>query len=145
MALGADATSRDGLSFWWQRPAALLSAGLVVAALIFTFAPRRAAVLSLPLPKPGSTEVVAFLPLGNVRRVSEFRWASPVDASRYLVVVRDGGTAEVLRRETGEQKLDIGADLANRFHQGWYRWKVEAVDVNGRVVAQSKTQTFVLW
>jgi len=98
-----------------------------------------------PLPKPGSKEVVAFLPLGQVRRISEFRWASPVDASRYIVVVRHGGsTAELLRRETTGQVLTIDADLAPRFRPGDYNWTVEAVGTNGRVVAQSNVETFLL-
>lgn len=146
MALGADATSRDGLSFWWQRPVVLLSALTLATALVLTFATRRPAPVPVrPLPKPGSTEVVAFLPLGQIRRVSEFRWASPVDASRYIVVVRNAGrTTEVLRRETSDQVLEIDTELAPRFHPGQYNWTVEAVGANGRVVAQSNVETFLL-
>ena len=89
---------------------------------------RRAPEPVRPLPKPGSTEIVAFLPVGQVRHVSEFRWASPVDASRYIVVVRHAGsTAEVLRRETNAQVLTIDAELAPRFRPGDYNWTIEAV------------------
>ena len=122
----------------------LLSAGFVATALILTFALLRAPASTPRLPKPGSTEVVAFIPVGEVRRVTEFWWASPVAASRYVVVVRNGGTSEVLRRETGEQRLNIGPELADRFHPGLYNWTIEAIDVNGRVAAQSRVETFVL-
>jgi hypothetical protein len=122
----------------------LLSAGLIAAALIFTVVTRRAPPPIPPLPRPGSTEVVAFLPVGEVKRVSEFRWASPVAASRYLVVVHGGGTAELLRREITEQVLKIDKDLAGRFRPGQYNWTVEAVGEDGRVVAQSKVETFIL-
>jgi hypothetical protein len=94
--------------------------------------------------KPGSTEVVAFIPIGQVRRITEFRWASPVAASRYLLVVRNGGTSEVLRRETAEQQFDIGPELSERFQPGQYKWTVEALDRDGRVVAQSIVETFEL-
>jgi hypothetical protein len=146
VALGADATSRDALSLWWQRPVVLVSALTLATALILTFATRRPAAIPVPpLLKPGSTDVVAFLPLGQIRRVSEFRWASPVDASRYIVVVRIAGTrTEVLRRETSLQVLTIDAELAPRFHQGQYNWTVEAIGSNGRVVAQSNVETFLL-
>lgn len=146
MALGAEATSRDGLSLWWQRPVVLLSALTALTALVLTaLASRPVPEPVRPLPKPGSTEVVAFLPLGQVRRVSEFRWASPVDASRYIVVVRNAGsTTEVLRRETSAQVLTIDKELAPRFRQGQYNWTVEAVAANGRVVAQSNVETFLL-
>jgi hypothetical protein len=146
VALGADATSRDGLSLWWQRPVVLLSALTLLTTLVLTaLASRRPPEPVRPLPRPGSTEVVAFLPLGQVRRVSEFRWASPVDASRYIVVVRHAGsTAEVLRRETSEQALTIDKELAARFRPGDYNWTVQAVGSNGSIVAQSNVETFLL-
>lgn len=122
----------------------LLSSGLVAAAFIGTVVTRRAPAPIPPLPLPGSTEVVAFLPVGEVRRVSEFRWASPVAASRYLVVVRGSGTTELLRRETSEPVLSIDKDLAGRFRPGEYNWTVEAVGEDGRIVAQSRVETFVL-
>ena len=146
MALGADATSRDGLSLWWQRPVVLLSALTLFTVLVLSaLTSRRPPVPVQPLLKPGSTEVVAFIPLGQVRRVSEFRWASPVDASRYILVVKNAGTAtEVLRRETTAQMFTIDAELAPRFRIGQYNWTVEAVGTNGRVVAQSNVMTFLL-
>lgn len=145
MAHGADATSRDGLSLWWQRPALLLSVGFLTAAIVFTLTTHRAPEPVPPLPRPGSTEVIAFLPLGQVRRITEFRWASPVDASRYLVVVKYAGAkAELLRRETSEQVLKLDPELARRFPRGQYNWTVEAVGANGRVVAQSNVKTFLL-
>ena len=89
------------------------------------------------------TEVVAFIPIGEVQRVTEFRWASPVEASRYIVVVRyGGGSAEILRRETTNQQLDIGPDLAGRFPRGLYNWSVEALDHDGRIVATSRILSF---
>lgn len=109
------------------------------AALLALVACRRPAD---PVPKPGSTEIVAFVPAAGVRRVTEFRWASPMDASRFIVVVRNGGTAEVLRRETADQQLDIGPELASRFPPGLYNWTVEALDREGRTIATSKLQTF---
>ena len=122
MALGADATSRDGLSLWWQRPVVLVSALTLLTTLVLSvLSSRHAPEPVRPLPKPGSTEVVAFLPLGQVRRVSEFRWASPVDASRYIIVVRHGGSsAEVLRRGTPGQVLTIDSELASRISPGDY-------------------------
>ena len=124
----------------------LLSAPAVITVFVLVMlASRRAPEPVRPLPKPGSTEVVAFLPLGQIRHLSEFRWASPVDASRYLLVVRSAGSShEVLRRETREQVLAIDAELAPRFHPGDYNWTVQAVDVNGRIVAQSNVETFLL-
>ena len=97
---------------------------------------------SPPSSRALDTEIVAFIPVGEVRRVTEFRWASPVEASRYIVVVRDGGTAEVLRRETAGQQLDIGPELARRFPAGLYNWTVEALDREGRTAATSRMQTF---
>lgn len=122
----------------------LVSAGFVATALILWFTLRQGPVLVPRLPKPGSTEVVAFIPVGEVRRIAEFRWASPVAASRYIVVVRNGGTSEVLRRETAEQQLTVGPELSDRFHPGLYNWTVEAIDANGRVAAQSVVETFIL-
>jgi hypothetical protein len=146
VALGADATPRDGLSLWWQRPVVLLSGLTVFTVLVLSvLSSRHAPEPVRPVPRPGSTEIVAFLPTGQVRRVSEFRWASPVDASRYIVVVRHAGsTAEVLRRETTAQVLTIDAELAPRFRPGDYNWTIEAVGSNGRAVAHSNVQTFLL-
>jgi hypothetical protein len=95
-----------------------------------------------PFAKPGGTEIVTYVPAPGVRRVTEFRWASPVESSRYILVVRNGGTAEVLRRETADQQFDIGPDLAGRFPPGIYNWTVEALDREGRTIATSKVQTF---
>src|SRR5262245_1711410 len=118
---------------------------VLVLAVLAVLAFRRSPDPVRPLPKPGSTEVVAFLPLGQVRHISEFRWASPVDASRYIVVVRNAGsTAEVLRRETSAQVLTIDAELAPRFRPGQYNWRVEAIDVNGRAVAASNAEEVTL-
>ena len=118
---------------------ALAVATVIILALA---ACRSRAPSSPPSRVAGGTEIVAFIPVGNVRRVTEFRWASPVDASRYIIVVGDGGTAEVLRRETADQELSLGPELAGRFRAGLYNWTVEALDREGRVVATSRIQTF---
>lgn len=142
MARGPDDWHGDDSSRWWQRPVArFLLPGAAAAVVILAFAVRRVPP-SPPVPNASSTEIVAFIPVGEIRRVTEFRWASPVEASRYIIVARNGGTAEILRRETADQRLDIGLELTERFPPGLYNWTVEALDRDGRTIATSRIQTF---
>jgi hypothetical protein len=141
---GTVAASRPGrvLAF---RPRVLLPLA-AAAAVVF--------MLFLPGLQPGSDRVVdtdavrggrlqGLAPAGPASDPIEFRWASPVAASRYVVEVRDDSGTVVLQRETRDDRLRLDPASAEPLRPGAsYSWTVRALDSDGEAVGVSSPRTF---
>lgn len=121
---------------WLRRPATwMVAAGAVAAAVLI------GVVFQRPAPQPDtgfeirSDRLLAIAPAGEVASVSELRWSSPYNASRYRVSVRSGERV-VATGETAEERFPV------TLTSGSYTWTVEALDANGRTIAASKPQAF---
>jgi hypothetical protein len=84
-------------------------------------------------------------PQGPVRPPIEFRWRTPVRASRYLVEVYDPDRQPLWRGEAAGASLSAGEDLERRLQPGReYQWLVTALDARGQTVSVSRLTSFRL-
>jgi hypothetical protein len=73
----------------------------------------------------------------------EFRWASPFNAAKYRVVIRDAAGSLVHSAETTSANLTLDAAIRERFAtMSDYSWTVSALDAAGEVIAESKPASF---
>ncbi|MEW6323217.1 MAG: hypothetical protein AB1635_19280, partial [Acidobacteriota bacterium] len=134
-------------SSWWRgagawRPALALAAVAVVAVTAVV-------VLRQPAAPPADTveirgsDLQAIGPAGTVSGSWEFRWASPFEADRYRVTVRDATGAVVRTEETRASALAPTPALLTRLRAGAdYTWEVEALDREGERIATAPPTSF---
>jgi hypothetical protein len=129
----------DRRRVWVMRLLVPIAAGVLIAIVW----PR--AVPDQPLVVPTSTirgsHIQPLAPVGPVARVTEFRWATPVAAARYRVVVSRNrqpvwtGETKTPELRVSDLPIERGVD---------YQWQVDALDANGEVILSSSPQTFAL-
>lgn len=133
-------SSTTGVWAAWLRPAYALAAVivLVIAGLIVL----RPVASDVDDSVRGS-ELQISAPVGAVRELREFKWASPIAAPRYRVIIRGPREQEILATLTADERLAVTSDLRARLSGGAeYTWQVEALDETGAVIARSRTATF---
>ena len=123
---------------WLWAAVPLAAAAMVILAINVRQAD---APFNAPSADVRGTAITAQAPAGLVDRVTEFRWTSSFDASRYRVSVRDAQDREVLARETASADRLV-LDLPLALPAGRYAWLVEARDQNGKVMKASRPQAF---
>jgi hypothetical protein len=122
----------------WLRPAYALAA-VVVLAILWVTAPGRSGSENVVR----GSELLAVAPIGPTN-VLEFTWASPFDAPRYRVVIRDAAGTLVFSGETTAPPLVIDPAIRGKFAtMVEYSWTVSALDAAGEVIAESKPSGFL--
>ena len=86
------------------------------------------------------SDIQARAPIGEVASVTEFRWASPVNAARYRIRVTNASGASVIEREANTETWPIPA--GTQLPPGSYTWTVDAIDSAGIVILSSRPQPF---
>jgi hypothetical protein len=81
-------------------------------------------------------------PVGDVCRPAEFRWTSPVSASRYRVVVYDSARRAIYTGVANVERLPFDSDLRARLAPGEYTWSVDALDAGGTAIVNSDRRAF---
>jgi len=117
--------------------------GLAVATASLFLVMRPSAPTITPVEIRGS-ELQGLAPIGDVRAVNEFRWASPFAAPRYRLVVRDGSGAVFMQTDVTGESWSAPPESQSKFVAGSYQWTVDALDATGAVIASSKPQTFTI-
>jgi len=126
-------------NFGWLRPAyGLAAAAIIVLAVVWITAPDRngddGAVRG--------TELIGLAPLG-ASNAGEFSFATPFQASKYRLTVRDANGALVLSTETRNTRVAIDAASRSRLIAGQeYSWVVTAFDTAGETIAESAPAKF---
>jgi hypothetical protein len=123
----------------WLRPVyALAGAAALILATIWIATPRPSDVENVVR----SAELTAQAPAGATNSL-EFKWTSPLQASRYRVTVRDAVGVLVFSGETTASSLaadeSIRGKLATMVD---YSWTVSAIDADGNVIAESRPRSF---
>jgi hypothetical protein len=88
------------------------------------------------------TSLVALEPIGVAGRPIQFRWASPVNAPRYTVEVRDQDRRLVLTIPTTALEVTLTSDQAGALPTGVYSWQVVASTAEGDEIMRSPAATF---
>jgi hypothetical protein len=124
----------------WLRPVyGLAAAAVIVIAAAWLLLPSK--VTNDNLAVRGS-ELVGLSPTG-AGDASEFRFASPFQASRYRVTLRDSGGGIVFSSEGGDARITVDRSLRDRLTAGQsYSWVITALDAAGETIAASKPVTF---
>lgn len=130
------------------RMRALIGAALVAAASL-AVAMLRPFSGPMPLPAPIESagvrggDIQLLGPSGPVTEVREFRWSSPVAATRYRLQVRDDGGAVVHETLATSERTTLPEEARARLRPGRaYSWRVEALDGAGEVILASRPLTF---
>lgn len=133
---------------WWRawRPVWALPAAavLAVAALVpyLRFAPSSDEVTGATT---RGAEIELLAPAGDVVKVAEFRWASPVSAPRYRLEVTDSAGRLVYATDVAEEHARPPNDVLARLRAGErYAWKVVAFDAHGQPILTSKPRSFIV-
>jgi hypothetical protein len=115
------------------------------AAFVVALAGPRLWVPTRPEPILRGADFTELTPQGPVRPPIEFRWRTPVKASRYLVEVYDADRQPLWRGEAAGASLSAGPDLERRLQPGReYRWLVTALDARGQTLSVSPLTSFRL-
>jgi hypothetical protein len=124
----------------WLRPAyALAAAAMVIVAVMWMTEPR--SDVSYDAVRGG--DLMALAPSGATSSL-EFKWASPLAAPRYRVVIRDAAGALVYSGDTAGVSLVIDSANRSRFATMVdYSWTVSALDAAGEVIAESEPRGFL--
>ena len=141
VARGLDAF-RPGRVWWQRRPIWLTAGGLAAVALVVIVAVGRQPSTQDDAIEIRSATLQGLAPTGEVRAPGEFRWASPLAATRYRVMVRDDGGQTVATAETQGERLTLPPEQASRLRAGTYTWTVDALDESGALIASSPAVSF---
>jgi hypothetical protein len=126
---------------WWPPLAA--AAGIAAVLLLSIVLPGRPpAAVPDEVGIRGST-LQALTPAGAVSPPIRFGWASPVDASRYLLEVRDDAGRVVLTLPADGETVEASiADLAGLTPGDPYTWQAVALSADGDIIMRSAPQSF---
>lgn len=139
-AVRAASQPKRSTGWAWLRPAyALAGAAAAIVAVLWIATPRSVEFDNAVR----SSELTTIAPAGPTNAL-EFRWASPFNAARYRVTVRDAAGTLVFSGETTGSSL--AADEATRGKFATmvdYSWTVTALEASGEVIAESRPQRFL--
>ena len=113
-----------------------------------------AIVISIPRLKPtqeSSSQIhfrgpalQALSPQGDSATVSEFRWASSVSASKYVITVGENATV-LMTANSPEPRWSASPQLIASLKPGHaYWWSVTAIDQDGSTIVSSDKQPFTV-
>jgi hypothetical protein len=89
------------------------------------------------------TSLQALDPVGEITPPVRFRWASPIDAPRYAVEVRDAERRLVFSLPSGPDELSLGTDRLAELEPGrQYTWEAIALTAEGEEMVRSTPQSF---
>jgi hypothetical protein len=92
------------------------------------------------------TSLQPLAPIGTVAPPVQFRWASPVNAARYVVEVREEGVEQILFTVTSDtESVALPREQLGRLTPGRaYSWVVVAVDRTGTEIMRAAPREFVV-
>ena len=115
---------------------ALAAAAVVILGVLWVTTPRS----TEPADVMRGSELMALSPSGATNSL-EFRWASPLAAPRYRLVIRDASGTLVYSGESTTASHTIEPAARGKFAtMVEYAWTVSALDAAGDVIAESKPQ-----
>jgi hypothetical protein len=134
---------------------AAFGAGLAAAAALAIVLLRPAAAPSPASPPPPPVPVASAgvrgsdiqlrEPAGAVRGAVEFRWSSPLAASRYRLEVRDAKGVLVYEARATAEHAPLPDEVRVRLRPGeTYTWSVDGLDAGGDVVVRSRPLGFTV-
>jgi hypothetical protein len=132
--------------FW--SPGVLAACGAAAALLLAAVMPALRNS-TLPAVRDGheirGTSLLALEPVGEVSPPVRFRWASPIDAARYEVEVRDEERRLVFSLPSGPDELALTPDRLAQLEPGRpYTWQVIARTAEGEEIMRSTLQSFAV-
>jgi hypothetical protein len=135
---------------WLVERRPMLVAGSAVAALVLLTA--LTSVLHREALRPGGVpgdvrggELRPLAPAGPVKTPFEFRWTSPVAASRYRLTVYGTNGQPVYTRIVDAERTSLPEELRARLVPGQtYSWAVDALDDAGAIIVASPREAFTV-
>lgn len=140
-------TTRNATRWNWRMAVAAsgVAAGLLLAAVVIPPLFRTASESGTIPAETRGGDVRLIEPSGEVRAPFEFRWASPVAASRYRVSVFGAGHRVIYTESSRIERLPVPPDLRARLSQGGeYTWSVDALDAADSRIVVSSRQPFTI-
>jgi len=146
---GYRAYRRPGvLGLDWSSPRALAAYGAAAVVVLALLVPalRESTTRSDPGEDIRGTSLQPLAPIGTVAPPVEFRWASPVNAARYRVEVRDESSGEIfVRVESDTATVSLTPEHSSRLTRGRpYSWVVIAVGPGGEEIMRAPPRSFVV-
>ena len=123
---------------WRRRMYGLAAAAVILLAVIWVSSPAKVSDDNTVR----SSELVGLSPI-SAGDAAVFTFASPFQASRYRLTVRDASGALVLSMEGQDGSIAVDRSVRDRLTAGQsYAWVITALDRSGETIAESKPQTF---
>jgi hypothetical protein len=138
---------RTVLAFWPPRAlAAGVAAAAVIAIVVGTSMLRSPAPPEDPYPEGiRSGSLQPLVPIGAVDPPVRFRWASPVNAARYLVEVRDEERRLLFVLSSDVESVNLPAERADALIPGrQYWWEIVGLDASGDTIMRGPSRTFTV-
>lgn len=134
--------------FRWPSPRVLAACGAAAAILLAVIVPAIREPATPADPVDGAirgTSLQPLAPIGTVDPPVRFRWASPVEAARYAVEIRDERRELLLVLSTETESVDLPRDELARLTRGrTYSWEVVAIDPGGDTIMRAPPRSFVV-
>lgn len=144
----AHRTGNRRVGFRWPSPPVLAACAAAAVILIAFIVPavRESARPVDPVDSAvRGTSLQPLAPIGTVAPPVRFRWASPVEAARYAVEIRDERRELLFVLSTGTESIDLPPDQLARLTPGHtYFWEVAAIGPGDEEIMRGPARLFVV-